>query len=101
MCIARWEGGERLRLRSGLIIISTTFIVCNQVVKFTVACKNNLYSLLLEIFPAEKDCSHIHYMVREQEFGLETSVLVVGLPPTIRLFLGKAFSTVGPQFSFL
>lgn len=33
------KGGERLRLRFGLIIVSTTFIVCGQVVKLTVAYK--------------------------------------------------------------
>lgn len=59
VCIARGDGGEWLQLRFGLIIVSTTFIVCSQVVKLTVAYKNNLYSLLLEILPAGKDCSHI------------------------------------------
>lgn len=50
------EGGERLRLRFGLIIVSTTFIVCGQVVKLTVAYKNSLNRLLLEISPAEEKC---------------------------------------------
>lgn len=50
---------ERLKLYFGLIIVSTTFIVW-QVVKLTMAYKNILDSLLLEIFPAGEDCSHIH-----------------------------------------
>lgn len=51
-----------------------------QVVKLTIAYKNSLESLLLEMFPIGKDCSHIHWNGERARIGLKASVLVVCLP---------------------
>lgn len=90
-------GRERLILRFGLIIVSTTFIVWSSTKKkIGSSYKNSPYGLLLEICSTEEDCRHTCWMMREQKFELRTSVLVAGLPLASNIFPGKSLITLGP-----
>ena len=96
---AKWgEGGEILKLQFGLITVHTTFIMC-QVVKLTIAYKNSLESLLPEMFPTGKDCSHIHWNGERARTWIESQCF--SCRSAFQLFLGKVLITLQAQFSHL